>query len=284
IFILLLLILSIDGFSQTQTPFIQWEKSYGGTGYELLYSILSTSDGGYLLGGVTYSNNGDIQSGNHGSTDFWVVKINSTGAIEWEKTYGGTKYDVINVILSTSDGGYLLGGITYSNNGDIQSGNHGSSDSWVVKINSTGTIEWEKTYGGTDIDGISSILSTSDGGYFLGGFTNSNNGDIQSGNHGNQDFWVVKIGFETTGILEHFSENVKVYPIPINDNSFTIEIPFNHTIQLNFKDINGRTILTKDLLQNTNKITLEYLADGLYFIQLLDENKIIHQQKIIKRD
>lgn len=106
----------------------------------------------------------------------------------------------------------------------------------------------------------------------------------------NTNQWVNRSKSEYTydwnglGINEHFNENVKIYPNPINDNSFTIETPFNHTIQLNLMDFYGRTILTKDLLQSYNRIKLENISDGLYFIQLLDENKIRHQQKIIKRN
>lgn len=88
----------------------------------------------------------------------------------------------------------------------------------------------------------------------------------------------------TLGINEYFNENVKVYPNPISENSFTIETPFNHPIQLHLLDIHGRIILSKELPQNTNKITLEGISDGLYFIQLIDGNKVVHQQKIIKRN
>jgi len=185
---------------RNSTGTIEWEQTYGGSGRDELYTTTPTSDGGYLLGGYTFSNDGDIQSGNHGGNDYWVVKINSAGTIEWEQTYGGSSQEELNTITPTSDSGYLLGGYTSSNDGDIQSGNYGISDYWVVKINSAGTIEWEQTYGGTGRDGLYSTITTSDGGYLLGGYTKSNDGDIQSGNHGNKDYWVVKIN--SSGTIE----------------------------------------------------------------------------------
>jgi len=195
---LIFILISLTVFSQTQN--IKWEQTYGGSGGDYLYSTIPTSDDGYLLGGYTYSNNGDIQSGNHGEKDFWVVKINSTGTIEWEQTYGGSGSDLLSSTIPTSDGGYLLGGSTRSNDGDIQSGNHGQDDYWLVKINSTGTIEWEQTYGGSSYDYFYSTIPISDGGYLLGGHSYSNDGDIQSGNQGDDDYWVVKIN--STGTIE----------------------------------------------------------------------------------
>ncbi len=188
-------------FSQTQTPYLEWEQTYGGSSNDYLYSIIQTSNGGYLLGGETTSNDGDVQSGNHGDSDYWVVKIDANGTVEWERTYGGTSSERVNTIISTFDGGYILGGITFSNDGDVQSGNHGGWDFWIVKIDSNGTIEWEQTYGGSNrTDYLKSIIQTSDGGYILGGVTASNDGDVQSGNQGGVDSWIVKI--DSSGIIE----------------------------------------------------------------------------------
>ena len=137
---LIFILISLTIFSQTQNPILEWEQSYGGSRVDRLNSIIPTSDGGYLLGGYTDSNDGDVQSGIQGRYDYWVVKINSMGTIEWEQTYGGSDTDELYSTLPTSDGGYLLGGYTESNDGDVQSGNHGEVDSWVVKINSSSTI------------------------------------------------------------------------------------------------------------------------------------------------
>jgi hypothetical protein len=112
---------------------IQWQKYLGGTNPDEASSIQSTSDGGYILAGSTFSIDGDVL-GNHGAADAWVVKLSSQGAIQWQKCLGGTDIDFGHCIQSTIDGGYIIAGETYSNDGDV-SGNHGHDDVWVVKLN-----------------------------------------------------------------------------------------------------------------------------------------------------
>ncbi|MDI6832968.1 MAG: hypothetical protein QMD02_03870 [Bacteroidales bacterium] len=170
---------------------IEWQKCLGGTSWEVAYTIQQTSDGGFIVAGYTNSNDGDV-SGNHGYFDAWVVKLNSSGNIEWPKCLGGTGNDYANSIQQTSDGGFIVAGETYSNDDDV-SGNHGYFDYWVVKLNSLGDIEWQKCLGGTGNDYAYSIQQTSDSGFIVAGFTNSNDGDV-SGNHGGYyDAWVVKL-------------------------------------------------------------------------------------------
>ncbi|WP_309641011.1 T9SS type A sorting domain-containing protein [Flavobacterium sp.] len=169
---------------------IVWQKSLGGTGYDYATSIQQTSDDGYIVAGISMSNNGDA-SGNHGSQDYWVVKLSSLGDIVWQKSLGGTNGDYATSIQQTSDHGYIVAGGSDSNNGDA-SGNHGSYDFWVVKLSSEGDIVWQKSLGGTDYDNANSIQQTSDGEYIVVGQSMSNNGDV-SINHGSYDFWVVKL-------------------------------------------------------------------------------------------
>jgi len=180
----------ISGFSYAQAPDIEWQKCLGGTVWDFAYSIQQTGDGGFIVAGYTESNDGDV-SGNHGGYDSWVVKLNSSGNIEWQKCLGGTDYDFAIFIQQTSDGGFIVAGETNSNDGDV-SGNHGSSDFWVVKLNNSGNILWQKCLGGTDEDKARSVQQTSDGGFIVAGNTHSNDGDVL-GNHGYFDFWVVKL-------------------------------------------------------------------------------------------
>ena len=169
---------------------IIWQKCFGGTNEDYAYSIQQTSDSGFIVAGYTFSNDGDV-SGYHGYFDYWVVKLNSSGDIEWQKCLGGTYYDYAYSIQQTSNGGFIVAGSTNSNNGDV-SGYHGYFDYWVVKLNSSGDIEWQKCLGGTNNDYANSIQQTSDGGFIVAGFTVSNDGDV-SGNHGASDAWVVKL-------------------------------------------------------------------------------------------
>lgn len=182
-----ILLISTPLFAQ---PNIEWQKCLGGSGVDEGLQVKATTDGGYIVTGKTLSNDGDV-SGNHGVSDFWVVKLDSTGAIDWQKTYGGSNHDRSYSIDQTADGGYVVAGHTASNNGDV-SGNHGDLDCWVLKLSSLGAIEWQKTLGGSDWDEAWSVRQTTDGGYIVAGRTRSNDGEV-SGNHGAFDFWVVKL-------------------------------------------------------------------------------------------
>ena len=183
----------------------QWQKTLGGSGSDILASVIQTTDGGYITAGNVYSQDGDIAgSGFHGTffNDYWVVKLDSAGVLQWKKALGGSGNDLAQSIQQTADGGYIVFGYTTSNDGDV-SGNHGYVDYWIVKINSSGTIQWQKTLGGTnqegynnipfEVDGAHSIQQTTDSGYIVAGYSKSNDGDV-SGNHGNFDYWVVKLG------------------------------------------------------------------------------------------
>lgn len=146
-----------------------WQKSLGGTASEEANSIVQTTDGGYIIAGYTLSNDFDV-SGNHGNRDYWVVKLNAVGDIEWQKTLGGTGTDTANSIQQTSDGGYIVAGQSDSTDGDVLS-NIGSTDFWIVKLNNSGNIQWQQNFGTTGVDVSPNIIQTSDGGYVMVGFS-----------------------------------------------------------------------------------------------------------------
>jgi predicted secreted protein len=137
-----------------------WAKTYGGTGDEFAPSVVQTIDGGYAMGGYTTS----FGAGNQ---DFYLVKTDASGNMEWNKTYGGTGIDYAYTMVQTSDGGYALAGYTDS------FGTFGSNDTWLVKTDASGNMQWNKTYGGTGADATLNIVKSSDGGYALIGYTGS---------------------------------------------------------------------------------------------------------------
>ena len=169
---------------------IVWQKCLGGSGWDVAHSVQQTLDGGFIVAGESWSNNGDV-SGNHGGADFWVVRLNSSGDIVWQKCLGGSRDDQAYSIQQTSDGGFIVAGYTESNDGDVE-GIHSARDFWVVRLNSSGDIVWQKCLGGSSDDIAQSIQQTSDGGFIVTGGTWSNDGDV-SGNHGWTDYWVVKL-------------------------------------------------------------------------------------------
>lgn len=177
-------------YLNAQAPTIEWQKTLGGSGGDEARPIQQTTDGGYIVAGESNSNNGDV-TGNNGSSDFWVVKLDATGTITWQKALGGSGIDVAHSIQQTIDGGYIVAGQSNSTNGDI-TGNHGNYDYWVVKLDSSGVITWQKSLGGSGWDALYSIQETTDGGYIVVGESNSTNGDV-IGNQGNADYWIIKL-------------------------------------------------------------------------------------------
>ncbi len=182
---------------------IQWQKTIGGSNYDELNSIQNTSDGGYIFGAGSNSNiSGDKTENNKGNVDYWVVKLNTSGNIQWQKTIGGSDREFIGSIQQTSEGGYIIGGSSGSNiSGDKTENNKGDIDYWVVKLNISGIIQWQKTIGGSGREVLRSIQQTSDGGYIIGGDSNSNiSGDKTEDSKGSSDYWVVKL--DATGSIQ----------------------------------------------------------------------------------
>jgi len=188
-----LLLVTFDTFSQ-----IDWHKCLGGTGEEIGFAIRQTSEGGYVVAGTAVSTDGDVGL-NYGTNDGWVVKLTATGNITWKKIIGGSYKDYAHDIKQTSDGGYIVTGITLSNNVDFLVLNHGMNDAWAVKLSSTGAIQWKKCYGGSSVDYFSKVEQTADGGFLFAGSTLSNDGDLTNYN-GNGDVWAVKTN--SAGVIQ----------------------------------------------------------------------------------
>lgn len=184
------LFLIYSALAAQSAPSIEWQKALGGTHGESANAVQQTSDGGYIVAGNSMSNDGDV-TGNHGGGDYWIVKLNPAGGIQWQKTLGGSNVDDAQSIRQTTDGGYIIAGSSNSGDGDI-SGNHGNYDYWIVKLDSNGNLQWQKSLGGSSMDMAQSIQQTSEGGYIVAGSSSSNDGDV-SGNHGGGDYWIVKL-------------------------------------------------------------------------------------------
>lgn len=149
-----------------------WNKTYGGPLDDHSWSLVVTSDGGYALLCDTTSYGG-------GGSDVWLIKVNSSGDIEWNQTYGGNDFESVSTIIRTNEGGYALAASTTSFG-------EGSSDFWLIKVDSYGNVEWNQTYGGSGVEFANSLVETSDGGYALAGSTSA----LVTGN---ADVWLVKV-------------------------------------------------------------------------------------------
>ena len=168
---------------------IQWQKSYGGTSDDKAISIQQTSDDGYIVAGFSNSNDGDLTN-NNGNNDFWLIKLTANGTLQWQKSLGGSSNDFATAVLQSIDGGYMVVGYTFSIDGDVTN-NHGNTDYWLVKLDGNGNLKWQRTYGGSENDYARSVIQTKDGGYLVGGYTASIDGDVTS-NQGMDDEWVIR--------------------------------------------------------------------------------------------
>lgn len=169
---------------------LAWESSFGGTGIETAQDIAKTLDGGYVVTGSTFSNDVDV-SMNHGESDAWLVKLDANGQMEWQKTYGGSRFEDAQAVVASKDGGYILVGNSKSNDGDVTD-NAGENDIWAVKTNSEGAILWEKSLGGSGLDFGYDILETADGSLVLVGESSSPDFlDVQK--KGKSDAVIVKL-------------------------------------------------------------------------------------------
>lgn len=170
-----LLILFTTAFSNAQIiPEIEWQKSLGSESSDGAGGITVTADGGYIVFGNIFDLSGNVTT-HYGMSDYWIAKLDATGTLEWEKSYGGSNFESsaasglkidTSKIRQTPDGGYILGANSSSDDIDV-SANFGESDVWLVKIDNVGTIEWEKNYGNEYEDSFFDIRVTSDGGYIM---------------------------------------------------------------------------------------------------------------------
>jgi hypothetical protein len=166
-----------------------WSEAYGGEGWDAAQSVVEASDGGYVVGGYT-------ESFGAGGYDFWLIKVNVSGVMEWNVTYGGAGNDVAYSLVATSDGGYALAGATNSFGA-------GGYDFWLVKVDSSGTMLWNRTYGGAGDDFARSVIEVSGGGYALAGACNCsvvNGFGYFFAHYYGGDLWLVKT--DASGVME----------------------------------------------------------------------------------
>ena len=174
----------------SETGTLIWEKSYGGDQVDEAHAISKTADGNYIIVGDTRSNDLDI-SQNNGAADLWVIKITPEGDLIWEKTLGGSSFDVGRAISKTQDNGFLISGSSRSTNGNLTD-NKGQNDAWVVKINNSGNLEWQKTIGGSEVDFFYDVVELNDQTMIAVGDSDSSNEDILE-NKGFTDLLILKL-------------------------------------------------------------------------------------------
>lgn len=248
------------------------QKCFGGSQLDNGLSILPAGDG-YYIGGITSSNNGDI-SNYIGGGDFWLAKVDSANNVVWNSCYGGLYVEEVHSMFLSNDGGVVLAGFSWSNDGQV-TGSHGDRDIWVVKVDSMGNFEWGKALGGTSVEEANSIVQTMDGGYLVAGYSTSSDGDV-SANYGLEDAWLVKLA--PPGLSIHESQydvmelSVSQYSGQVNARFFSRK---PSSANLFIRDINGRVVLQKSIIINEGlnyqSLSAQFQS-GIYVFQIAGDD------------
>ncbi len=180
---------------------ILWSRNYGFMSHDHAHKVIGTKDGGFFIAGYAdyagIDDNGNGNSGpghdmrgvQHGVGEFFGIKLDAQGNLEWYRYFGGTMNDRVNDLALADDGGILMAGYTESSDYDIED-SRGSYDYWVIKLDSEGSLHWKKNFGGSGIDQAFAIVNTGHNSYLVAGRSNSTDGDVSSA-IGNFDAWVV---------------------------------------------------------------------------------------------
>lgn len=191
---------------------IDWQKQLGGSGTDMLQAAAGTIDGGFILGGSSDSKkSGDKMVDGFGGNDYWIIKLNAAGSEQWQHTIGGESQELLQVVIQTKDGGYLVAGSSSSSaqKSEAVSENlyaktaehYGNLDYWIVKLSRSGQLEWQKSFGGEYADVLKSAVQTPDGGYIVGGTSNSPiSGNKTVDTFGMNDYWILKL--DKNGTIE----------------------------------------------------------------------------------
>jgi hypothetical protein len=185
---------------------MQWQKSFGFSGTDSGLSVIQTRDQGFLLSGIldVTASGGEGNSSRglakHAGGDYWILKLNATGALEWSYYFGGNFTDTPEGAVQLEDNSYIIVGGSDSNDTDIST-NKGTYDFWVIRVSPTGELLWERSYGGDQIDEARGISATDDGNFIIVGDTRSNTIDV-SQNKGGADLWLLKIAPDGTMLWE----------------------------------------------------------------------------------
>lgn len=295
-----------------------WSKTYGGTGIDGAFSVLQTSDGGYMVGGQSSS----FSAG--GYTDLYLIRTDSAGNLQWSKTYGGAFTDAFSGMAPTTDGGFIIAGYSTS----FSANTH--TDTYLIRIDATGNVLWSKKYGGMYEDRAYSVFQTNDGGFMVGGTSEISaikkahiiKTDSQGSSSCNEASvttitsipptlvtnpptqMVYQIIYPntlptmmTSGVLVNtLCNNVgieqtsgfnafEIFPNPSNSH---FEISFSNTIikgSIKVFDSIGSVIFEENIFDETKKeINLKNLSGGIYFVRVFDGEKSYCKKLIVERD
>ncbi len=166
-------------------------KTFGGRFYESGRSVIETADGGIVMAGYTWSSDGHFEGLNPGESSIFLIKTDEEGETQWVRVFGGSREDRAYSLIETNDGGLLVTGYTWSDDGLFSGLNHGQSSAYLLKLDDAGKKEWVRTYGGSSRDHSYSVTELPSGNLALTGTTRSSNGDFSDRSPGNSDIFLI---------------------------------------------------------------------------------------------
>jgi hypothetical protein len=257
---------------------IEWQKMLGSSSLDRGNDIIQLPSGEYLAFGHISWGDGDVAMA-YAGYDYWVAKLSNTGEIIWQHTYGGTGEDFSSQIDLTKDGGFIMVGSTNSKDGDIAN-NDGGVEYLIIKADSLGHLQWQKTLGGTMADRALGGIQTDDEGFILTGYSWSNNGDV-SGNKGENDFWIVKLSPETSSMSTVTAILLNLYPNPAS-NWITLNLPITEPgMQVSITDELGKLVLSRTI-RTDEKLDISVLEPGVYWVSALSRSGQVYAGKFVK--
>ena len=262
-----------------------WDNRFGGNSMDIPTKIINTNDSNYIISGFTMSQqSGEVSEPSLGDWDFWIVKMDPNGNIIWDHRYGGSGDDKAYWIEKADNGGFWIAGSTTSGiGGHISEPPYGTKDYWIIKIDSVGNKLWDKRFGGPGENELTSFAILADSSILLFGYADTGTSAVKTDfGKGMTDYWLVhfKYSDSTTSIAESFVMEYDIFPNPVI-SSFTIKA--DQCIDCNFviSDVSGK-ILTSKILTKKLEIDMTEFSSGVYFFEIVNQDRFSQQGKIIK--
>lgn len=238
-------------------------KVYGHQNEEDILDVFPTADGGFITFGDTQDPTVAVENGSwHGDYDFWAMKLDGNGTVQWQGIYGGLKREQLHRgAISSYDGSYFLSGSTLSTDGDILNEENKAREYCLMRISSAGVFQWSVAIGGSEPEYCYSML---DGGFVVGG-AYSNDGDV-SGLQGDADGWVVKFDVPTLIQQMESSTGLQIFPNPSNNKVHIDYGTINAPEVVEIKNILGQTVCSLPSGQQHADIDVQGWMPGNYYL------------------
>lgn len=260
-----------------------WQRTLGGAGAEHLPRAIETSNGKILLAGGSDSDiSGEKSENSRGSSDYWVVQLSATGDLEWERTLGGTDFDLVYSLLETQSHHILVGGSSRSNtSGEKAENSRGLDDCWLLELDQDGNLLGQKTFGGNQAEGIYSIQETTNKELILGCYSRSGvSGEKMDFNRGESDYWVVKLASSSLQTKSFDAAACTAYPNPARHQVTVVATA--GISQIKIYDLLGKAVLYQNHRNQKEAIVdVAALARGFYLLEVTYANNSRSVQKLL---